>query len=210
MIKKPLLIYLHGLNSSPQSLKAQQTLQFITDQKLDIDFWAPSLPNVPRLIQHLLLKRLGDEKVSRPIYIFGSSLGGYIGTWLYDTTLSLFPHHTVKLVLINPAVRPYELFDDYLGPQENEYTGEKWELTVEYVEQIKQLEIECIDFPKNILLLAQTDDEVLDYRKAQEKYSTAVQLIQEGGNHSFEHFEKVLPMIFEFLSDSSASKYLRE
>ncbi|MRI32577.1 esterase YqiA [Endozoicomonas sp. OPT23] len=203
MTKQPLLIYLHGFNSSPDSHKAQITCQFVDQQRLDIDTWVPQLPNEPLSIQELLLDRLRLETSKRPVHIIGSSLGGFIGTWLSELIHEVYPSWPVRLVLINPAVRPYEFFEAYLGWQTNYHTGEKWLLTHEHIQQFKNMEVPVLSLHNQTLLLVQTGDEVLDYRKAVAKYAGADSVVQQGGNHQFEDYEKTLPYIFEFLAGHS-------
>ena len=200
MTKTPLLIYLHGLNSSSQSTKAQQTIQYVHENKLDIDLWVPDLPCHPDQARSLMSDRISREHGMRPVYIVGSSLGGYYGTWLMQRLIYLHPDIVTRLVLINPAVRPYELFRDYLGTQ-TFYTGETWELTTSHVNTLKSLETFWLDNARDILLMVQEGDETLDYRKALEKYANCQIIRQQGGNHSFEHYDDMLPAIFDFLSE---------
>jgi predicted esterase YcpF (UPF0227 family) len=51
----------------------------------------------------------------------------------------------------------------------------------------------------NYMVLLQTADEILDYRDAQTRYQGARFVIEEGGDHSFTHYEQHLPDIYEFL-----------
>ena len=201
MTKTPLLIYLHGLNSSPQSLKARETVQYIAANKLDMDIWVPDLPNHAEDVRKLLARRIKKERALRAVYIIGSSLGGYLGTWLMQRLLYVYPDIVTRLVLINPAVRPYELLESYLSPQTNFYTNETWMLTYDHVKALRTLETPFLDQPENILLLVQKGDETLDYRKAVLKYDGCPSVIQEGGNHGFEGYRDMLPAIFDFLSE---------
>ena len=203
MTKTPLLIYLHGFNSSSQSAKAQQTIDYVHKNKLDIDLWVPDLPTDLDTVRQCLSDRIQCEQGIRPVYIIGSSLGGYLGTWLMQRLTSIHPHITTRLVLVNPAVRPYELFHDYLGKQIHYHTGEEWELTMSHIESLKTFETFSLDKASDILLLVQTGDETLDYRMAVEKYSGAHHIIQQGGNHSFAEYETMLPAVFDFFSGQS-------
>jgi len=128
----------------------------------------------------------------RPTLLIGSSLGGYYATWLAE-------RHGVKAALINPAVSPWRYLErEFLGWHRNLYTGEEYEVTPRQVESLRRLEVERLSRPRDFLLLAQTGDEVLDYRLAVEKYAGARQVIEEGGSHAFDNFEAVLPLIFDF------------
>jgi predicted esterase YcpF (UPF0227 family) len=109
----------------------------------------------------------------------------------------------LKAVLINPAVKPYELLLDYLGPNKNIYTGEEYVISEEHMAQLKALDVTRIDTPQDYLLLVQTDDETLDYRQATDKFWQSPSSIEYGGNHSFEGFESKLVMIKQFFQSST-------
>ena len=201
MTNKPLCLYLHGLNSSPESPKAQQTIAYLQERQLDYDLHVPGLPAVPDKAANLLKDLTAHLKPGQPVYIIGSSLGGYMGTWLQNYLLKKLPDNPVRLAVINPAVKAYDRFEEFMGPQENLYTGEKWELTYEHALQLKALEVDKLADPDSILLLAQTGDELLDYRLAVEKYKNCPSIIEDGGDHSFQNYDQQLPAIFQFLTN---------
>ena len=201
MSQKPLLIYLHGLNSSPQSLKAIQTEQYIKERQLDMEVHIPAQPHYPEQTVQLLQNLTRSAATGRPVYIIGSSLGGYMGTWLHQHLLQQYPDYPIRLVIINPAVDPCDRFEEFMGPQVNLYNGEQWELTHQHVEQLAALEVTSLCAPESILLLVQTHDEVLDYRLAVEKYQPCHAIIQQGGNHGFAGFDTMLPEVFSFLTN---------
>ncbi|CAM3436016.1 YqiA/YcfP family alpha/beta fold hydrolase [Parendozoicomonas haliclonae] len=196
----PLILYIHGFNSSPQSRKCQELGEYLKTQKIPCDYVVPELDQWPGENAQMLYALASEALASRPVYIIGSSLGGYYATWLMERLLEDNPHYPVKLVPINPAVKPYELFEDYLGPQKNYYNGTEYELTHEHIEQLKHLEVPALHRPDNILLLAQTGDETLDYRKAVVRYQDCPQRIDEGGDHGFQGFEETIPVILSFFS----------
>lgn len=123
--------------------------------------------------------------------MIGSSLGGFYATWLAEK-------HGLKAALVNPAVRPFELLRDYPGHQVNLYTGKSYEVTSRDLDDLRRLEVPAID-PARFLLLAQTGDQVLDYRQAVSKYRGARQIVIEGGDHSFRNFGDYLDLILQFL-----------
>jgi len=100
-------------------------------------------------------------------------------------------------VLINPAIDPHIGLSAYLGPQRNLYTGEPYELTASHLAQWRELYVPEIT-PERYLLLVETGDEVLDYRRAVERYAGAEQVVIAGGDHSLRSFPEHLPRILRF------------
>lgn len=182
-------LYLHGFLSSPLSLKAQQLNAYFEQHFPTALLSIPSLAFEPITA----IKQAQDALVelkehTDSIVIIGSSLGGFYATYLAATT-----EH--KAALINPAVRPFDLFANYLGPNKHYYTGVVHELTMEHIEQLKTLNCSYIEQPERMLLLLQTGDETLDYRQAAQLYKHCPSWLEGGGNHSFKHFIERMPMI---------------
>jgi len=189
---KPLhFFYIHGFNSSPQSAKATLTKDYLNDQKLIAQYHVPTLPYAPDQAIERLESAITDCLPDN-VALIGSSLGGYYGTWIAEK-------YQLPLVLVNPAVKPYELLAHYLGENTNIYTGEKYTFTENNVQQLKALNIRTLTDPERYLLVTQTGDEVLDYRQAIEKFHTSRHIIQLGGSHGFDHFETILPDLIDFL-----------
>ena len=181
------LIYIHGFNSSPASFKARVLRSALAQRTPALSFTAPALPHSPQAAACLL-----DELVAANpgVVLVGSSLGGYYATWLAE-------RHALRAVLVNPAVRPYELLAGHVGRQKNLYTGEEYDFTSAHVAELRALECPAIT-PQHYLLMVETGDEVLDYRHAVERYRGARQLVIEGGDHGFGDFEKYIEAVFEF------------
>ncbi|KJG37454.1 esterase [Photobacterium angustum] len=187
-----LLIYLHGFNSSPQSLKAQQMAQYCADHRPDIKVVMPQLPSYPEEAQVYLEQLILRFKDEYKIGLVGSSLGGYLCTWLSE-------RFALPAVLINPAVKPYELLVDYLGPQQNPYSGENYVLVPQHMAQLQQLDVATINAPQRFWVLLQEGDEVLDYRQSMMKYAESKLTIEPNGDHSFVNFERFPASIIQFL-----------
>ncbi len=166
--------------------------QYCATNRPDIKVVIPNLPNYPDQVAQSLTSIIDDYIQDYTIGLVGSSLGGYMSTWLNAK-------YGCRAVVVNPAVKPYELLVDYLGKQQNIYTKEEYWLESKHVAQLKALDIETIINPKQFWLMQQMGDEVLDYRQAVEKFSQAKQTIEEGGDHSFIGFEQYAERIVQFL-----------
>jgi len=182
-----MLIYVHGFNSAPSSFKARLVGERMRALGREDEFIVPALPHRPAEAMALLRTTLERNPGAA---LIGSSLGGFYATWLAE-------HYDLRTVLVNPAVRPYELLNGYLGPQKNLYTGAEYELTVQHIDELNTLEVASIT-PGRYLLLTRTGDEVLDYRLAVEKYRGAQQWVIPGGDHGFGDFENYLDAVLEF------------
>ena len=183
------IIYLHGFNSSPQSHKVRFICQYLQERGLGEEFACPELP--PHADQAIAMIEAEMARFPGCRFTFvGSSLGGYYATWLaeqYDT----------GAVLINPAINPHVGLRDYVGPQQNLYTGQRYELTEAHVQAWERFYVPVIT-PSRYLLLVETADEVLDYRDAVKRYAGARQVVVAGGDHSFQSFPQYVPVILEF------------
>jgi len=182
-----MLLYIHGFNSSPASSKAQLVRQRLEALGRGAELAAPALPHSPKqaadLLNALVARHPGATLV-------GSSLGGYYATWLAEK-------HGLKAVLLNPALRPYELLAPLVGRQKNFHTGEEHDFTTQHVVELRALEVERIT-PARYLLIVAKGDEVLDYRRAVERYRGCRQIVIEGSDHGLSDFADYVDTVLEF------------
>ncbi|MEZ9626284.1 esterase YqiA [Aliivibrio fischeri] len=193
MHKPSLLLYIHGFNSSPLSHKAQVMAEYCKVHRPDIKVIVPRLPSYPSQAAEFLVQLVEKYKDTHQIGLVGSSLGGYLSTWLNH-------QYGFKAALVNPVVKPYELLADYLGKQVNPYTQEEYLLEEKHMEELLALQVETLHSVDDLWLLQQEGDEVLDYRQAVDKYSACKQTIEKGGDHSFVNFERYPEQIIQFLN----------
>jgi predicted esterase YcpF (UPF0227 family) len=184
-----MIIYLHGFRSSPASIKAGMLKRHMREAGLAAHYDCPQLPHEPAAAISLIEKRIRASP--SPVTLAGSSLGGYYATWLAEK-------YELKAVLINPAVIAAISLRDYVGRQENLYTGEAFEFTEAHIAQLEAIEVRAITRPQRYLLMVETGDEALDYRHAVARYQGARQVVHEGGDHSFTRFPDYLDTILAF------------
>ncbi len=198
-----MLIYIHGFNSSSESLKAKMLKAYLDKAQTNDVFEVPLLPFDPQLAMDQLLKTVEKyhfDKHEQPLCFIGSSLGGYYATWLAENFES-------RVVLINPVVNPKDLFEGYLGWNHNPYTGEDYNLTMDHLRRLEKYNIDRITQVDRYLLMLQTGDEVLNYKHALDKYVGVPSIVEEGGDHSFAEFERHLETILAFCGINCLRRY---
>ncbi len=184
-----MLVYLHGFNSSPRSHKARLLQQALDERGLGEHFRCPALPHWPdQAIAAIEAQIAGRDPGT--VTLVGSSLGGFYATCLAE-------RHGPRAVLLNPAIEPYLGLRPWLGPQQNLYTGERYELTEEHLRQWQRQSVAAVH-PERYLLLVETGDEVLDYRAAVRRYRGCRQLVVQGGDHTLASFPGHIPLILRF------------
>ena len=188
---RPTIVYLHGFRSSPASVKATQ-LRAAVDAMPAGRGPVLRIPDLQRgaleAIAHVAPLVTG---AAGPVTVVGSSLGGFYATHLAE-------RYGVRAVMINPAVRPYEDLEPYLGIQTNLYTGEAFEVTCTHLDELRALVTARMTRPEPYVLLVEAGDEVLDYREAVAFYGGAWQYVRGGGDHAFQDYEQQLPAILRF------------
>lgn len=184
-----MIVYLHGFNSSPQSHKAQVLARYLAARGLGAHYACPALPALAAdaiaAIEALMTRHAGAQ-----FCFAGSSLGGYYATWLAEK-------HDARAVLLNPAIDPQVGLRVLLGEQKNLHTGEPYLLTEAHLRAWERLWVPRVT-PARYLLIVETGDEVLDYRRALERYAGAEHIVVQGGDHSLQSFERHLPRIVAF------------
>jgi uncharacterized protein len=185
-----MLIYIHGFNSSAQSGKARELGDWLTARGLAESWACPDLPHRPAeaiaLLEGLIARSEGPAK------LIGSSLGGFYAAHLAEK-------HTLKAVYINPCVACHAKLTREVGlAQKNWHTGAEYVFSEDHAKELAALRVERLSHPENHFLLAETGDEVLDYREAVDWFAGAKQVVLEGGDHGFSRFTDFIPAILEF------------
>jgi len=183
-----MILYLHGLNSAGTAGKAITLRELLAPMPVVSPTYPAHRPQqavaeLSQLIEELIKK---DSK----LVIVGSSMGGFYGQYLARQ----FP--IAHLIMINPALQPWELLYQREGEHQNFVTGERYTLTVEDIEQTRCYEITAVDDGVPTTLFLDKGDETIDYRIAADMYRDSGELmIFEGGDHRFQHMKEVITYI---------------
>ncbi|MDF0604729.1 hypothetical protein HZU77_003550 [Neisseriaceae bacterium TC5R-5] len=185
------IVYLHGFNSSPESLKARETATYLQEHAIAAQWHCPRLPVHPAQAIVTVDKLL--SQLSADTLLIGSSLGGYYASYLAE-------QYHFPTVLINPAIQPYLHLARLLGEQRNPYTGEVYTLSQADIQDLLTIQVEQ---PNNLhtWLLLGTNDEVLDWRQASRHYRKSRQTILNGDDHRLQRWSTVLPDILAWASN---------
>ncbi len=174
------LIFLHGLDSSSQAIKAQITAQYAQFCHIDID--CPDLNLPPSQVITTIQALIRPDSV-----LIGSSLGGYFANLIGDMT-------GTPCILLNPSIRPdisfrrflqnYQL-DTPLSDDTVIYTTcGGWDIVYADLAWFETHRL-TIKHPSKIGVFLQLGDELLDAHATQEFYQAldVKVLALAGGDH---------------------------
>lgn len=181
-----MILYIHGFGGHGLGVKASQLRKYC--EQNEISFLAPSLSYIPDLAITSLEEIV--QNINKEITLVGSSLGGFYALYLAK-------RYGLKAVLINPSIEPYVTLQKTKGHFPHYYDGSHFEWSETHLESLKKYETQG-EIDAKVMLLLQKGDELLDYTKALMKLPNAVQIVEEGGSHSFDGFERHFATIAAF------------
>ncbi|WP_434631731.1 YqiA/YcfP family alpha/beta fold hydrolase [Chromobacterium sp. CV08] len=179
------IVYLHGFNSGPQSLKAGETAAWLRQHAPDIGLSCPRLS--PHPAEAIAQASALLDALAADTLLIGSSLGGFYATHLAQ-------RYALPAALINPAVRPDRDLARFAGEQTNPYTGEVYTLGEADLRALQAQRVEKPDSGRYWLLLG-SRDETLDWREAAVHYRHSRQTVLNGDDHRLNNWPKVLPEV---------------
>ena len=184
------ILYFHGFASSSDSDKAKLIKNHISKISKDIKIFTPDLSNNFQEANNQIIELIKNNE--KDIVFMGSSLGGYYANFFADI-------NNAKAILINPAIPPLKGFDEYLGENENYSTGEKFNVSKEDIKFLRSLVVKEFNNQKNVLVLLESGDEVLNYAETVKYFKGSNIDITFGGSHSYESMANKLEKIVKFL-----------
>lgn len=190
-----LLVYLHGFRSSPRSSKAVKTgeaVSALSNKENTIEWYCPQLFASPKQSMDMVTNYI-DQSGADSILIIGSSLGGFYANYLAEK-------YACKAVALNPAVRAARELAPHVGMLTSYDNDEPFDFRLEYIDELKALQVEKITSPERYFLIAAKGDELLDWKEMVEFYEGANQLVLEGSDHGIADYGNHLPKVLEFIS----------
>jgi uncharacterized protein len=190
-----LLVYLHGFRSSPRSSKAVKTgdaVRALSNKESPIQWYCPQLFASPKQSIGIVTNFI-DQSGADNIVIIGSSLGGFYANYLAEK-------YACKAVVLNPAVRAARELAPHVGMLTSYDNDEPFDFRLEYIDELKALQVEKISNPERYFLMAAKGDELLDWKEMVEFYKGANHLVLEGSDHGIADYEIYLPNVLEFIS----------
>jgi hypothetical protein len=179
------IIYIHGLNSSTEADNAK-----VLKKKFGDLVYTPNLPNNPANWEEYLNDYFIQFKDEEMITIIGSSTGGFFADYFADK-------YGYNKVLINPLVDVDDL-KVFVGENTNFHTGEKWTLTIEDIQKMKEFVINKRKVVPTYLFLGVNDD-VLDYRKAEKIFDGHAEIVKKDNGHIYKITDDDLDIITKSL-----------
>ena len=189
------LVYLHGFNSSPQTVKGRKLAAAAAALDEPPRVQVPALHHRPALamrdVRAWVDANIRDHAALTSLTFVGSSLGGFYATWLAE-------HYGTRAIVINPSVRPASSLAAHVGPQRNLHTAKAWELTPAHFAELAALSVPSLTRMDRYFLLVRSGDELIDWREAVARYAGAWQYVAGGGNHGWEDIDDEMPSVLRF------------
>ncbi len=189
------IIYLHGLDSDSNAVKAKITEQAATALGLSVVCPDLNIPpaSVVQKISHLI-------ETHPNAVLIGSSLGGYFANLLSDQT-------GAPAILLNPSIRPDLSFRRFLSDNFKKDTALAadsviytttggWQIVYSDLAWFEAHKLQ-VEHPKRLRILLKMGDELLDAHKTRAFYESKGVIInaQDGGDHRISDYDVQVPTV---------------
>ena len=176
------ILYLHGFASCGEGNKSTELKRYFGEGYT----LSPDLPFSPLEAIKYIEALIENHNIE---CVVGSSLGGFYASYIAEK-------YALKAILLNPSTEPWETLSSYVGWQKRFCDDTLFEFKNEYLDALKLLQ--KTPLRGEYLVLLQSEDEVLDYTKAQSLYNKHKIIVEYGGNHRFENIDAYMSMIEKF------------
>lgn len=202
------IIYVHGLNSSANSVKGRLLQQYCEQNYPYIEVLCPDLNQPPNKVFKRLCTYVNIElKNNNKVILIGSSLGGYFSSLVNNET-------GCPALLLNPSTRPHISLQRFVDTKLVNSTScldshdtvvyrtkGGWDLTLGDLAWFSSHQLTHLKYPKRIIAVIKSGDELLNSMLAVQFYraQNAKVHFQQGGDHRMSDFEMQLPAIMSYI-----------
>lgn len=181
------IIYLHGFNSDGNSSTIKEIRKEIPGL-VSISYDYINADTACEQIGSLIEDTL---KIDPELILAGTSLGGFWANYFAQK-------YQLNCLLVNPAISPSVSLRKAVefSPLLNYNTGESREFTHENAEEYKKYEVP-VEHGINRTIVLGKNDEVIDYRKSEEKYRNKGRIILTEEGHRIEDYSRILKILKE-------------
>ena len=188
MSHKPHIIFLHGLGSGPASRKGTLVREHFSPQGYPVSLPSVTVPSLeelsPRAAVGLVKEMVRNEArrgVDRGLILMGSSFGAFLGLHAYHELSVPERAHIRALVLLAPALNPWDPTSGLLTPERerawrehgsapvlNLETGHEVPVHYRFVEELRSFDsrVERLEVPT--LIIHGLNDEVVPVVQSRE------------------------------------------
>ncbi|MGP4714776.1 YqiA/YcfP family alpha/beta fold hydrolase [Psychrobacter sp. DM8] len=212
------LVYIHGLDSTANSVKGQLLERYCARHHPDISVHRPDLNQSPERVFGYLTDVVAELSTDAKTVLVGSSLGGYFASIVSN-------HMGCGALLLNPSTQPHvtlQRFQDNAhadtlesasknnsdsNSDETLYTTTGgWVMTRADLTWFADHQLTAIHCPDKVAALIKDGDELLDAQISKQFYQAkgATVIMQEGGDHRFSDFAKHLPLVIDIVQQLSS------
>ena len=180
-----MILYIHGFASSSKSNKVT-LLKERFDDLVAFDL-SPQPQKAIKQLEHFIQKHSKQTDIT----LIGSSLGGFYAMYLSHK-------YSLQAILINPATEPWSTLKKYSEQKVKNYSlDSSFYFKKTYLEELQKYKTPHLNM-KKVLLLLQTADSVLNYKKALHFLPDAKTIVESGGSHQFDKIENYFDIIENF------------
>ena len=223
MSHKPHIIYLHGLGSGPASQKGVLVRDHFSARGYTVSLPSVTVPSLEELsprsavnyVKELVLQARPGELI-----LMGSSFGAFLALHAYHELSRDERAHIEKLVLLAPALNPWDPASGLLTPERerawreagsapvlNIETGVLVPVHYRFVEELRAFDSQAVALEVPTLIVHGTRDEVVPVAQSRDFAATrpGVNLVLDDDTHQLlGDPQKMLSLIERFiLSDST-------
>lgn len=226
MSTKPNIIYLHGLGSGPRSEKGRLVQEYFSSKGYEVSLPSITVPSLARLSPKAAIELVaGEVRAHRghDLIVMGSSFGAFVALHALDSLAPNERDHVVRMVLLAPALNPWDPQSGLLTPERERLwrevgsaplvdieTGKEVAVHYQFVEELRALDSYVVQPSVPVLIIHGVDDEVVPASQSQKFASSragvTLELVQDT-HQLLKNPTKMLESIERFiLSDSTDSR----